>query len=256
VSVVTSWSPSRFEKYTQCPLKFKLETIEHLCPLCFSGKMLGYDDPTCDQCGGKAEVPDAIARGTVLHKVVENFILGRGPATDDIKSVVKIAAVLKETYAKNHQLVRIEHDFVFQRGWVPVSKFTKGAWLRTKADVIHVMHKVLEIIDWKSGGVDKKTKAVRSEEKHDDQLEIYGIAALCAFPKHDEAKPRLVFIDAHEGKNVVERGVVKRKDLEKLKKKWEKKIVPMFSDSKFEPKANFGCRWCPYSKSSGGPCRY
>ena len=39
--MIKAWSPSKLEKYTQCPLKAKLEGEDKLCPLCFKGRTRG-----------------------------------------------------------------------------------------------------------------------------------------------------------------------------------------------------------------------
>jgi len=249
--MITSWSPSRYEKYELCPLRFKLDALDKLCSHCFQGQLAGpWGEPqTCTKCHAVEEVPPPIARGTVLHKEIEVHILTGKKLGPDLKHVASIVKDVK----KRGGLVEI--NFVFAKGWIPTGKFTKGAWLRANVDALIIEAPKAEVIDWKSGGIDKKTKAVKVEGKYDDQLEIYGIATLSARPQVQEVTPKLVFIDAPKN-NVVEKGSVHRKDLVKLKAKWDKKITPMFADTTFAPKPNDKCSWCPFRRNNGGPCKF
>ena len=251
---VTSWSPSRYEAYSTCPLRFKLERIDKKCPLCFKGKLVGFDDTTCDTCGGKPGEPEAIARGKKIHKHIEDCITGKAKPTPVLVSVKDLIKALTKAFKAG--IVRVEHDLVFLPGWVPTGKFAKGAWLRAKADVMHIQPKEIQITDWKTGGVDKKTKLPRAAEKEADAMEIYSMAALAVAPTADAAISALAYVDGLPGKNLVHGDVVRRKDLVKLQKKWDGKIKPMFCDTTFAPRPNGACRWCAFAKSAGGPCPY
>jgi hypothetical protein len=248
---VTSWSPSRYEKYTACPHRFKLEALEKLCPHCFQGQLTGpWGEPQiCAKCHAVEETPDPILRGTRLHKEIEVHILTGKKLDPDLKHVKKFITALKK------KTPIVEVNFVFTAGWKPTGKFTKGAWLRANVDALTIEGDGAEVIDWKSGGIDKRTLEVRADEKYDDQLEVYGIATLCARPQVNRVQPKLVFLDAPKD-NVVERGSIFRKELPALKAKWEKKLKPLFGDTVFAPKPSDKCRWCPFSKTKGGPCKF
>lgn len=258
-ALVKSWSPSRYEKYKRCPLLFKLEYIEHLCPLCFKGKLTGYENPTCDTCGGHPGMPTAITRGTHLHKALEEFVKGldkKWTMADAVilKNVLPMAKALRERFKKG--LARAEAALTFARGWTPTRQFSSDVWLRTKADVLDVQDATVEITDWKAGGIDKRTGRIRKNNSNDDAMEIYGIAALSAMPSITEAKPRLVYIDGPPKEMIIERAPVKRKDLVKLQRKWDGKVMPIFKDRTFAPLANELCKYCDFRRDNGGPCPY
>jgi hypothetical protein len=249
---VTSWSPSRLEKYEACPARFKHEALEKLCPHCYQGQLGGaWGEPqTCSRCHAVEEIPEPIARGTLLHKEIEVHILTGKPLSKEFKPhIKKIIATIK----KRQPIVEV--NFVFTEGWRPTGKFTKGAWLRANVDALVIDGDLATVIDWKSGGVDKRTGEVRADAKYDDQLEIYSIATLSARPQVNDVEANLIFLDAKTDP-IVSRGKVLRKDLPKLKTKYEKRIKALFSDTVFAPRPSDKCRWCPFSKAKGGPCKF
>jgi hypothetical protein len=258
--VIKTWSPSRLAKYEACPQRAKLEIVDKLCPLCFQGEMAGeWQKEKCTICGNSVPTPETWARGTEIHDMLERFVNG-GPTPLLQPWVVEYAQALIPC--------KTEIDFVFQPGWRVVSQFTKGAWARFKLDVlkIHGGKKVkglavppyAKVVDWKTGGIDKRTKMVRVDGKYDDQLEQYATAVLSALTGIDYVKVDLVFVDAAGKKDgVKDLGTVKRKDLPKLQKKWEKRVKPMLTDDTFSPRpSDYGCRYCPFEKAKGGPCVY
>jgi hypothetical protein len=259
--VITSWSPSRLTKYEACPSRAKYEIVDKLCPLCFQGRMEGkWQEEKCSTCGNGVPTPETWARGTAIHSMLEKIVNG-GTANPTLQEWVV-------EYAKKLVPAKTEIDFVFQPGWVAVSQYTKGAWARFKLDVLKIhappKKKGLTqppyglVVDWKTGGIDKRTKMVRVDGKYDDQLEMYGVAVLSALSGIETAKIDLVFVDAAGRKDgVKDLGTVKRKDLAKLQKKWEKRVKPMLIDDVFSPRpSDYGCRYCPFEKAKGGPCPY
>jgi hypothetical protein len=254
--MIKSWSISKLTLYEECPRRFKLEHVDHLCPACFKGEVQGWDDAAaCTGCGAKVPVPDAIARGNRLHAGVEAAVLNRGPILPELKGVTKLINLLRNGVKKG--IVRTEHSFVFDSAWNSVSQYTKGAWLRAKGDILWLKTPVPELIDWKSGGVDsRKGNTIRVGPKYDDQLELYSLLTLLAFPAVEKVASRLVFFDAPETDNERICDPVKQTAVAKLKKKWEKKIKPLFADKTFAPLPNAKCVWCPFNKAKGGPCPY
>ena len=257
---LTSWSPSRFERYTQCPLLAKLSFIDKLCPLCFKGRLHGgFDTPeVCDTCGKTIEQANALTRGSEIGKNLELYVKGKEKKLHKEirhKEVIELAETLRAEAKKG--TVKVEEQIVLDVGWKPCSPFDKTkAWLRTKLDVLRLT-KSAEVIDWKTGGIDKRNGSVRAEAKYDDQLEIYAVATLAAFPALKEVKTALVFVDCGPRFDPkVTRESVPRKALAKLQKKWVTRVVKMLSDDIFAPRPSEKCRWCNFSQGKGGPCQY
>jgi len=229
---LTSWSFSRWSLYEECPKRAFFKFIKKL------------PEPSSP----------AMARGTELHSMCEKYLKvgGRLPA-----GIKPIAVQLKD-FKKRGALA--EADFTFKKDW-SLTRWDdwNGAWCRIKADVTippiaDADIPTVEVHDFKSGGKVETTGDVVVKEEYPIQLELYGIAGLIAYPTALVAKTSLVFID--HGKTVENEEVYHRKDLPKLKKKWELRTKKMLADTKFKEKPGNACRWCPYSKSKGGPCQF
>ena len=251
--MIKSWSFTKLEHYLACPRKFKLEDVDSLCPKCFKGRVEGYETKRCVACGHIVRFPEPVERGIRLHAAAEAFILGRGPITPELENSRVMLVSIKKNFAKG--IVRVEYPTVLNEKWEPVDKFTKGAWFRGKIDVLVLPGETGKTLDWKSGGVDKQGK-IRENSMYIDQLELYGLTTLISFPSLEAVEGKLWFLDADPKKMDVEAPVVKRGKIATLKKKWERKIKPMFNDTKCAPLPSYKCQWCPFAKGIGGPCPY
>jgi hypothetical protein len=89
--------------------------------------------------------------------------------------------------------------------------------------------------------------------KYEPQLELYAIAGMEHYPTAPRARTQLWFTDQGIVHEENEAGYTRAK-LPALKKAWEKRIIPMMSDTKFSPRPGNYCRWCHFSKAKGGPC--
>jgi hypothetical protein len=76
-------------------------------------------------------------------------------------------------------------------------------------------------------------------------------------PHLKEVRPRLAYVDQgtvypDEDKPLI----FTPKDIDKLKKTWAKRTKAMLNDTTFAPRPNDKCRWCFFSASKNGPCKY
>jgi hypothetical protein len=206
----------------------------------------------CSACGKVAVTPEAMARGSMLHGLCETYIKGAGKLPELLANVAKQLKALRKMHRRG--CTTVEEDLVFKKDWEPAGKFEKGAWLRTKLDVLTIEDGWAEVIDWKSGGIDKKTKQVKENQAYADQLSVYATAVLSAKPAVQRVAAFLVFLDAPEGQNVVAvGGTAERKDLPALQAKWSSRARGLLSDTLFAPRPGFGCRFCPFGRQKGGP---
>jgi hypothetical protein len=261
----TAWSPSRLTDYEACPLSAGLKHLDKLCTSCFKGKLSGgFDTPAvCTACKAVFKPGPALVRGSHIGKSLEDFVTGRAPDLfHEITNphVVRIASEFRDEYAKDPERVKVEVSYIFDENWRPLKgMFPPGAWLRVRLDVLEYEtgRPVLAIVDWKTGGIDKRTGEIRSSEKYDDQLDLYCVAALSADTAAAEARAALVFVDAPGVSDpVVARPVgLKRSGLKAAQKRWAKRILPMLSDDQFAPRPSAdACRFCPFRRDLGGPC--
>jgi RecB family exonuclease len=228
--VLTSWSFSRWSDYRKCPAYFRFKHI------------LKTPEPK----------NAAMDRGTAIHKLAEDYVSGK-----TAKLAKELGAFKAEFAALKKQKVKVvEENWAFTNKWdLTTWNNWDHCWLRVKLDVayVHEEHSVVVPIDYKTG----KMRAEKNAE-YELQLELYGVSALLQMPSVQAASPRLWYID--EGviyPNPEEREIeFFRKDVPALKKKWEARVKPMFQDTTFKPTPGDACRWCHYSKSKDGPCKF
>ncbi len=259
----TTWGPSKLADYEQCPMMAKHKHLLKTCIHCFKGKVLGgFDTPAiCDTCGKENVKGPALVKGDRIGKVVDSFIAG---ATKELPPEVRHPDVHKIIEgARKSPRGAAQIDVILDKDWRPVRRFAPGWWFWGKIDWRVVTKALAKVIDWKTGGLDKRTGAVRQDGKYDDQLASYMLATLCQLPAVQKVEAKLVFLECaprfkvgEPGGPVVEKGSLARKDLEKEQARWLKKLKPFFSDEVFAPRPGFYCTWCGYAKGKGGPCRY
>ena len=231
---ITSWSISRFKDYDSCPLKAKLKHID---------KMKEPSSP-------------AMERGTEIHTLAEHYI--KGIIRTVPAALVAFSDYFKDRrkqFAKDPDTIHVEQSWAYRNDW-SITRFDDwtGCWLRVKVDIA-----------WQPPGEpgvlivdDVKTGRYKPEEHAEylAQLDLYATGAMVKYPDIVEVRPRLLYVDhgvIHPTGTPI---VYKRDQLDNLKKGWEKKVAPMFKDTKFPPKPSNGCRWCSFSSAKGGPCKF
>ena len=221
-NAVAAWSYSRYDTYQLCPLKFKLRVIDKL----------------------KEPQSPVMARGDGVHKQVAAFIMskpGELPLPPDVKYPFQ-AKLLRELQAFEDKVV--EQQWGFTRQWEPTGWFSKDTWYRQILDVAVLyedMH--AEDIDWKTG---------KRYGSNDDQMELQALSLMRHFKPATGVTTRLVYLDH----GMEETAEFVKADEPKLLAKWEKKIEPMFADTQFLPRPNDKCKWCAFSASNQGQCRF
>lgn len=232
IKKLTSWSFSRWQQYEECPLKAKLKFIDKLPPKTPPNR-------------------EALDRGTSIHKLAEQYVLHDGKSPH-LPTELKL---FKQEFlqARKCKDVKVESELAFDRGWNPCDwKDWNRAWVRIKIDLSMKVKKLLKVVDHKTGRL--------KEEDSSPQLELYALGGLLEYPDVDMVVTDLWFLDQGEIRPLRDDdstiGVYHRSDISTLKKRWEKRVVPMLNDTKFAPKPGPYCRWCEYSKVKGGPCRF
>lgn len=226
-SHITAWSFSRYNTWLGCPLKAKYKFV------------LGMKEPS-----GKAA-----ERGDLIHKGIEAFLKTPKLRIDSMSSVEEIHKKSLKVIEKMRKLkAEAELEMAFRSDWKSTGWFAMDTWCRIKVDALAFLDKgrLAGVTDWKSG------RFKGSSESYDLQCHLYGTGVFAKYPKVQEVEARLHFVD--HGKDVVK--MYTRKQFDEMKAGWEDRVKPMLADRRFAPNPSAACRWCYFSKSHGGPCKF
>ena len=218
---ITAWSYSRFSVY----------------------------EPSVGGCPAKAhykfnlKLPDpmgpAVERGGEIHKHAETYLRTGGTVPPTLKLIKKDIQIMRKAKATP------ELEWAVTNSWTQTGWWERDVWARAKLDVLIEAEEHVEITDFKTGQYKPE------DPGYGMQLELYAVFGF-AVKAPAKIKTRLLFTDA--GKSV--ENEFRQQDYPGLKKLWEKRVKPMMTDTVFAPNPGNACRWCPYSKSKGGPCQY
>jgi hypothetical protein len=213
------WGFSKWDSFNGCPAKFKYTFVEK-------------------RKEGNASSP-AMERGSKMHDNIESYL--NGWAKDLIKDNEGFreafdALKLKDYHAE--QAMGIDKDWNHLPDW-----FDKRTWLRVKMDAYFVEDNKGTAIDFKSGKY-----RVPSVE----QVELYAIALHAKIPTLTEVTAEFWYLDTGE---IYDRTYTPEQLLQ-LRKKYEGYATRMYNEVLFTPSPSNGCRWCAFSKTKGGPCKY
>lgn len=239
---IKAWSFSRYGTYKQCPRKLKLNAIDKI----------------------KEPSNEAMERGARIHDEAEAFIKGKLASLPvELKKFAKLFRRLKKQYRKKLSSMVVEDTWAFTDSWDETMwNDWANCWVRIKLDCAEQINDTtLVVFDWKTG----KFREEKNEE-YIEQLELYALAALILHPHIETVYAHLVYTDqgtmyptsiqdAHESDLFFT-----RKDIDRLKSVWEKRVKPMLKDTVFAPRPSNLCNWCFYRKGNykagGGQCEY
>lgn len=216
---ITQWSFSRWDTWNTCAFKAYCKYI------------LKLPDPS----------GEAALRGTEVGDSIESWLAGKiprmpaelGSLKDDGKRIKKL-----------QPLVQLE--WALDKDWKPTGWFAPNCWVRIKTDIIahNKKEKLLEVHDGKTG---------RIKDVHQVQLSLYAIGGFEHYPEYTTVRTNLLYYDHPKDAQPPPRVYV-REELPRLKDEWLGRVSFMLKDRVFTPKKNNGCKYCPYSKTKGGPC--
>ena len=217
----TTWSFSRWQTWENCPLKYKLQFVD------------------------KLPVPQspAMARGNDVHKALAAYLGGEGDLPPEVKDPFQ-----KQLYAemRAQPAKLVEQQWGFDRRWGQTQWFGKAVWLRSILDV------AIFYEDDSAHVVDHKTGKVYGDNA--DQMELFGLTMFERFPLKTKngVKTTLVYVDAGQEQSQDFLAA----DAAPLRIKWESRAERMLADRQFMARPNEKCRFCPFSRSAGGQCRF
>jgi len=221
---VKSWSFSRWDLHHTCPLRFKLKYLDKL------------PEPT----------PAAFLRGRKVHAAIANYLQAAqdwpGARNEAEAAAGKAWPLLQQVRQFDNRVVEQEWGYTVK--WEPTAWFGATTWFRSVLDVgIIYDDNTAEVVDWKTG---------KPRGTYGSEMELFAISLMQRAKHVTSVSTRLAFTDTkHE-----EFDEFTREALPSLIAKWNRQVAPMFEDTTYLPRPNEGCKWCNFSKSKGGQCRY
>lgn len=245
---VFRWSFSQWESYTQCPAKWKYQSILRL---------------------PRAPAGPAAARGSDLHDRVENYIKGDNHLENLLHGDSRKAAEIGYEPAKVHpRYIPIidefrthpngarytEYKLAFDHEWylVPHTLSTAacimvldavragGAWVGPEKGTDDGL---VRIGEWKSG---------KPKDTHSEQRKMYAMGGLKAWLA-DRVEVTTYYL---EDTAPPARFTASATAFPKLTSLWSERRDLMIRDKMCAPRPGFYCRWCDYAASKGGPCKF
>ena len=211
------WGFSKLDVFRACKAKFKYQFIDKL---------------------PQGSSP-AMERGGKMHENIEMYLNGwTKELLPDVSEWREAFDALKTKDFKGEQSIGINERWQLLPDW-----FGKTTWLRVKMDAYYVEGEKMTVIDFKSG---------QYRIPSQDQIELYAVAGLSINPEIQEVDAEFWFLDADE---VFKRNY-KRDELLALRKKYEIASSPMYVEQAWVPEPSRECRYCPYSKTKGGRCKF
>jgi PD-(D/E)XK nuclease superfamily len=214
---MTTWSLSRLKTYEQCPAKYKYQHIDRLA----------------------MPKHPAAERGIAIHKDLEMFLTGAAPSLPANLSMYH--GWLENLKPKK---VFTEHRVGLRADWTPTEFDAPDVWLRSVLDL-----KVLgddntaHVYDWKTGKI---------YPDHVDQKTLYSATTFAEHPDLYQVTAIHVYVDL--GKNTQQ--IFHRDQATALRQGWDSRVKPLLAETNWIPNPSYSCRWCPYSRAQGGPCRF
>lgn len=222
--ILNSWSFSRFRNWSACPAQLKYQGTS------------------------KQKVTNAaMERGTDVHGSLEAALKSRAmprkmhPVAELARGTVEELRALRKS---KEAVVSAELSRAHTSKWKPTQFFAADAWLRLKLDV-HERHKDYVVIrDWKTG---------RPHPEWDNlQGSLYALSEFKADPKAMDVRVVFHFIEQDVCN---ETSYQRKRDEAHLTRDWLARVKPMLADRLFRERPGYQCRWCPFRKELGGPCK-
>jgi RecB family exonuclease len=246
---INAWSYSRFQVYSQCPLKARFLYVD---------KLKEPDDRA-----------PALVNGSRVHALAALHTTRTLPKwdKDSLPFKAELERALKtkkiptelECFAEEFKVMvaaraLTEQEWAFDKEWNylgPEGWFSKAAWLRVKVDAhwLEVTGKrsaqttVVHVVDHKTG---------KFSPDHALQRSLYALAALIMYPDAARVTAAHWYLDA--GKEEKEQWEAAQ--LPALKEEWARRTRAMLNDVTFAPSPSDKCKWCFFSAAKAGPCEY
>lgn len=231
MSKLKAGSYSRLEVFEKCKAQAKYKFIDKI------------PEPERPLPAGKTE--HANDRGTRLHNAAEMYVKGGVELIPELKKFEGEFDKAREMYANSEATT--EGEWAFTREWEPVAWMSSNVWVRIKCDlVLFPEEEYAVVVDYKSG------KKYGNEIKHNEQLQMYTIGALCKYPELKKVTTELWYLDLDDLSTIT----YNRDQGLRLIPQYEKRILALTECEEWPANPNkFSCRWCAYGPKGSGHCQ-
>jgi len=213
-----AWGFSKLDVFKACKAKFKYQFIDKLD--------ISTSSPAMD-------------RGSKMHENIEGYLNGWvDKLIPEVENWKDQLDVLKSKDYKAEQALGFNKDWTKRPNW-----FGKDCWLRVKMDASYKEGTKGVVIDFKSG----KYRIPSLE-----QIELYALAGFCIYPDVEEVDAEMWYLDTGD----IYRKTYKSEHVPGLKKKYEVYAGQIYAEELWPTEPSMECRYCLYSKTREGPCRY
>lgn len=187
-------------------------------------------------------------RGTRIHSLAENFILGKIPdMPKDLMSFEEEFEHLHKLHKFNKN-VHLEEEWGLDKNWEPTE--WERAWIRLKLDAFVLVSETEGIaIDFKTG------KKFGNEIKHAEQMQLYQLCAFMRYPLLEKVTTELWYLDV---KDISSKTYNRQQGLG-FRRRFDRRFSDMTNATEFPANPNVhSCKWCPYGTKkdySTGHCQ-
>lgn len=183
-------------------------------------------------------------RGTAIHAEAEHYVDGTAALTHNLRHFADDLAALAHQYSSGRVIQ--EEEWAFDTDWNITD--WKSGWLRLKCDAVCFIDDThLAVIDFKTG------KRFGNEIKHAEQLQLYAVCALLRYPDVQTVTTELWYFDQNDKADFV----MKRSQLPRFLKMFDRRLHAMTTDTQFKPNPNkYSCQYCPYGPDKQGDCKF
>ena len=216
------WSLSSLGTYEQCAAKYKFRYIDRVEST--------FSSPAAE-------------RGTQLHGAIEAFLTGKSTELpNEINFYTQYLTALKT------QIIFPEHVICLNRDWKPTTPDAEDRWYKGILDLKALRSgdgapTEATVIDWKTGKI---------YDSHDDQKSLYSLAVFAEESSVLRVRAIHVYLDL--GKN--REKTYDRQQMHELRASWDSRILKLENEKEWIPNPSFMCRYCPYSRSNNGTCKF
>jgi CRISPR/Cas system-associated exonuclease Cas4 (RecB family) len=211
---------SRLSEF-DCALKFKLKHIEKR----------------------KEPANAAFVKGGRVHDGLDGFLKRRSKLIPDEAWTLRAEL----TALRKDKTLRGEEAWGYDRAWQPLpvtGYFSDADYIRAKVDAMTTKGDKCKVIDFKTGQVRSASPL---------QVRFYGMLALIREPKLNVAQLELWFVEQGQ---IMPFEPVKRSEVLAIKTDFQRRFKAIEDERAWKPTPGDACRFCPFTKHKGGPCRY